>query len=68
MSLYFQVRGISGLSWICKEEKTRNGIHLGGEAVRTKTIETRRNECEKYLHIIHFPLSSSSKPLWGLYK
>ena len=35
---------------------------LDSEAVRTKTIETRRNECEKYLHIIHFPLSLSSLP------
>ena len=32
--------------------------------MRTKTIETRWNECEKYLHIIHFPLSLSSKPLF----
>ena len=32
--------------------------------VRTKTIGTRGNECEKYLHIIHFPLSLSSKPLF----
>ena len=30
--------------------------------MRTKTIETRWNECEKYLHIIHFPLSFSSLP------
>ena len=34
------------------------------EVVRTKTIETRWNGCEKYLHIIHFPLSLSSKPLF----
>ena len=31
--------------------------------MRTKTIETRWNECKKYLHIIHFALSLSSEPL-----
>ena len=41
-----------------------SNIHLDSEAVRTKTIEARWNECEKYLHIIHFPLSLSSKPLF----
>ena len=30
--------------------------------MRTKTIETRRKESEKYLHIIHCPLSLSSLP------
>ena len=29
-------------------------IQLDSEAVRTKTIETRWNECEIYLHIITF--------------
>ena len=37
-------------------------ILLDSEAVRTKGIETRWSECEKYLHIIHFPLSLSSMP------
>ena len=37
-----------------------SNIQLDSEAVRTKTIETRWNECEKYLHIILFPLSLSS--------
>ena len=32
-----------------------SNIQLDIEAVRTKAIETRWNECEKYLHIIHFP-------------
>ena len=41
-----------------------SNIQLDSEALRTKTIETRWNECEKYLHIIHFPLSLSSKPLF----
>ena len=27
-------------------------------------METRWNECEKYLHIIHFPLSLFSQPLF----
>lgn len=31
--------------------------------MRIKTIETRWNECKKYLHIIHFALSLSSEPL-----
>ena len=31
--------------------------------MRTKTIETRWNECKKYLYIIHFALSLSSEPL-----
>ena len=31
--------------------------------MRTKTIETRWNECKKYFHIIHFALSLSSEPL-----
>ena len=31
--------------------------------MKTKTIETRWNECKKYLHIIHFALSLSSEPL-----
>ena len=31
--------------------------------MRTKTIETRWNECKKYLHIIHFALSLSLEPL-----
>ena len=39
-----------------------SNIQLDSEAVRTKTIETRCNECEIYLHIIHFPLSLSSLP------
>ena len=33
----------------------KSNIQLDSEAARTKTIETRWNECEKYLHIIHFP-------------
>ena len=37
-------------------------IQLDSEAVRTKTIETRWNEYEIYLHIIHFALSLSSLP------
>ena len=41
-----------------------SNIQLDSEAVRTKTIETRWNECEKYLHIIHFPLPLSSEPLF----
>ena len=41
-----------------------SNIQLDSEAARTKTIETYWNECEKYLHIIHFPLSLSSKPLF----
>ena len=41
-----------------------SNIQLDSEAVRARTIETRWNECEKYLHIIHFPLSLSSKPLF----
>ena len=40
-------------------------IQLDSEAVRTKTMETRWNECEIYLHIIHFPLSLSSLPRGG---
>ena len=36
-----------------------SNIRLDSEAVRTKTVETSWNECEKYLHIIHFPLSLS---------
>ena len=43
--------------------KTSN-IQLDSEAVRTKTIETHWNEWEKYLKIIHFPFSLSSKPLF----
>ena len=39
-------------------------IQIDSGAVRTKTIETRWNECDKYLHIIHFPLSLSSTPLF----
>ena len=34
-----------------------SNIRLDSEA---KTVETSWNECEKYLHIIHFPLSLSS--------
>lgn len=41
-----------------------SNIQLDSEAVRTKKIETLWNEFEKYLHIIHFPLSLSSKPLF----
>ena len=40
-----------------------SNTQLDSDAVRTKTIETRWNECEKYLHI-HFLLSLSSKPLF----
>ena len=40
-------------------------FQLDSEAVRTKTIETRWNECEKYLHITTFlclcPLNLSFK-------
>ena len=39
-------------------------VQLDSEAVRTRTIETRWNICHKYLHIIHFPLFLSSKPLF----
>ena len=41
-----------------------SNIQLDSESTRTKTIETRWYEGEKYLHIIHFPLSLSSKPLF----
>ena len=40
-----------------------SNIQFDNEAMRTKTIETRWNECKKYLHIIHFALSLSSEPL-----
>ena len=40
----------------------RSNIQLDSEEVRTKTIETRWNECENYLHIFYFPLSLSSLP------
>ena len=40
-----------------------SNIQLDSEAVRTKTIETRWNECKKYLNIIHFALSLSSERL-----
>ena len=32
-----------------------SNIQLDSEALRTKTKETRWNEYEIYLHIIHFP-------------
>ena len=41
-----------------------SNIRLDSEAVKTKTIEACWNECEKYLQIIHSPLSLSSKPLF----
>lgn len=37
-------------------------IQLDSEAVTTKTIETRWNECKKYLQIIRLPLYLSSMP------
>ena len=40
-------------------------IQLDSEEERTKTIiETSCNQWQRYLHIIHFPLSLSSKPLF----
>ena len=68
-----------GSPWLLKAEKTLGPtlksahpighfrdikIQLDSEAERTKTIETRWNECEKYRYIIHFPLSLSSKSLF----
>ena len=45
-----------------KEPEIKGHFQLDSETVRTKAIETRWNECEIYLHIIHFPLSLSSLP------
>ena len=36
--------------------------------MRIKTIETRRNECKKYLRIIHFALSFSEPLSEGEFK